>query len=354
MTTVDWNYRLRCGEGLKPGWAGIMQLTNGFVAAGLPDTSISTYLLDADNIGATYINLDSKGQVRPRATRERFVRDAIRKARGHQRGNHGVRDRHEAVEALVGLRELVDQDPTRWRGRSGAITRTVLYAAFEIAIARGSFEFNASVRQLADASNVGVKGAHSAIRRLTDWFDVISLGTGTRATTFRFKSVHEVPTATLTVLVETEPEGCREFLAHDIWRHDGLGKSTARVYQSARSMTWAISTDIAAELGLTRRTVTKHLTKLKAVGIAASASAGFEGTLWVVYPTQFPGHPLNDLDAAAAALGILGKGQEQRARNQERAQHRAEFLRNQRQRKQADSNKRARGTDGNARSLDAS
>lgn len=214
MTSVDWIHRLRCGEGLKPGWNGIMQLANGLVAAGMPDTSIRTLLLDESHEGNSYINVDSNGRPRPRATRERFARNAIHKAREFQRSAAPLQDRAQATEKLVRLREAVDRDPTRWKGRGGATDRAVLYAAFDIAIARGSLEFNAPVRQLADGANVGVRGAHAATHRLRDWFTVVTLGAGTRASTFRFRP--EEPTATLSVLVETEPEGCSEYLSLDI------------------------------------------------------------------------------------------------------------------------------------------
>jgi hypothetical protein len=340
MSKIDWNYRLRCGEGLKPGWAGIMQLTNGFVAAGLPDTSIRTYLLDTDNVGAEYVNFNSDGRLRPQSTRERFVMDAVRKARIRQVNGTGVRDRAEAIEQLIRLRELIDADPSCWRGRGGANDRAVLYAMFDIALARGSIEFSASVRQLADGANIGVRGAHGSLRRLSDWYVVVSLGSGTRATTFRLRPPPEVPTATLSVPEGTDPEGCTEYLAHDVWRHDGLGKSTARIFDL---ITWDYRTaaEIAAGLGVQRRTVTKHLTKLKRYDLADHLDG-----IWHISI----GDDLKALDALAADLGILGKGQEQRDKHHQRSANRAEFVRYQRQRKSEDRIAHARGTNGNARS----
>ena len=192
-----------------------MQLANGLVAAGMPDTSIRTLLLDESHEGNSYINVDSKGRPRAaRATRER-LRETPSTRPASSSGRRGpLQDRAQATEKLVRLREAVDRDSDPVERRGGATDRAVLYAAFDIAIARGSLEFNAWVRRLADGANVGVRGAHAATHRLRDWFTVVTLGAGTRASTFRFRP--EEPTATLSVLVETEPEGCSEYLSLDI------------------------------------------------------------------------------------------------------------------------------------------
>lgn len=341
MSRVDWHHRLRCGEGLRPGWAGIMQLSNAFVAQGLSDTAIRSRLLDVNNEGARFINISSIGQVRPTSKRERMVTSAISKAREHQDSSRPIGDKAEAIETLARIRDHVDDDPTRWKGTGGATDRAVLYAALDIAMKRGSLEFNASVRQLADGANVGVRGAHSAKRRLNDWFEVVSLGAGTRASTLRFR--REAPTATLNVPEGTEPEGCGEYLRHDLWRHDGLGKSTARVYDVFFAKSVWTAAEIADQLGLTRRTITKHLTKLRRVGLLEEPDRSDDTAYWMT-PDQAS---YEALSAIASELGLDGKGEAQRQQHHARSENRAAFLRHQRQRKQ-DRRGAAGGTNGNA------
>jgi hypothetical protein len=41
---------------VREGWAGIMQLANGFVRAGLPETTVRSLLLQPSNEGTRFLN----------------------------------------------------------------------------------------------------------------------------------------------------------------------------------------------------------------------------------------------------------------------------------------------------------
>ena len=320
VSAADRYSRLRTGEGLKPGWAGVMQVANGLLAAGAPEPTIRGCLLEPSNEGARYVNLDSNGHVRPTSTRERFVRDALRKARIRQ-SRRGIGDRGEAMERLAALRDAIDNDASRWKGTGGATDRAVLMAAFDFAAKRGALTFTASIRELADVANVGIKGAWNATGRLSDWLTVVQVGRGTLGTTFRFNGRDGNPLCPR----RTEPEGCRDVrTTSDVWRWEALGKSTARVF-SHLGLEPRSAIQLAELLEVDPRTVRRHLAKLKVHGLAARVLDG-----WIRGPA--------DLELVAEELGVFGRGTEQRSQHRTHSEQRRAFLesreRTQRQRKE--------------------
>ncbi len=309
MSAVGWYAKLRTGSNLKPGWAGVCQITNGLMAADVPETTIRDALMEVSNEGGRYLHFDSNGEQRPRSTTERMVRDAIRKTRSRHTTRPTMKDRAETIGYLAELRSFVDADPRRWHGRGGGTDRAVLLAAFEIAMTIGKVEFNASVRQLADAANIGVKGALNATKRLSDWLEIVELGHGTLGSTLRFRGYHGNPLCPL----ETVPEGCRhDLMTSDVWRWEGLGKSAARVYE-ALDGTPTPSAQIAAAMGISGRTARYHLAKLRSNGLAVAGGDG-----WVCLH-----RPLADL---AEELGVAGRGESQRLLHRSRVIQRGLYL----------------------------
>lgn len=304
MSAADWFGRLRTGEGLRSGWAGPMQIVNGLLAAGVPEPTIRGCLLEPSNEGVRYLHFDSAGRPRPRATTERFVRSALAKARRHQEESTGFVDRAAALAFLAGIRASVDDEPGRWKGRGGASDRAVLLAALDLAMERGATTFGASVRQLADGANIGVKAAFSSIGRLSDWLEVIERGAGTRASTLRLRGRHGNARGRHGDPLcprRTEPEGCDDVrTTADVWRWGAgaLGKSTAYVYAQLGASPRSTA-DLAAALDVDPRTVRRHLAKMREHQLAITVLDG-----WIRGPA--------DPDDVADAIGVAGRGAAQR------------------------------------------
>ncbi len=315
MSRIDWRHRLQTGEGIRDGWAGVMQLANGFVSAGLPETAVRSMLLEPTNEGARFLNFDSKGNPRPAAERERQARNAVRSASRHQINGTPFRDRAETVEQLATLQGLADADPARWKGAGGATERAVLQACIEIALDVGCSEFWASIRQLADRANVSVGAAKRARSRLRrDWLEVIVEGAGTRAAVLRLRTnLNAVPKWNPLSLWKEEPMGSTWCASHDLWRgNPGLGKATGRVYALLQPAPQPAG-EIATALGVETRVATKHLRKLERYELAERWQDG-----WALGSA--------DVDDVATDLGVAGRRADQHARHRVHAEQRAEYL----------------------------
>lgn len=307
---AKWVHRLSTGDGVSPGWAGVMSIVNGLAAAGEPDTSIRQMLSDEGHAGVRYLHFDSKGFPRPQATRERFVRSAIQKVRARHAGSQPDRNRADVIADLARVREAVDSDPTCWKGRGGATSRSVFLACIAIAEAAGRREFGASARQIADHANVGVHAAHSATQRLIGLgrLRLVEKGSGTLASVWRLQ-VGRLGNL-LSVPLETELEGSADFLNHDVFRWGALGKSKARVYGFLGQAPASVA-DLGVALGVVPRTVRYHLADLERYGLAARSPEG-----WIA----------GDADPASVAriLEVDGRGERQRIEHKQRAQSRRE------------------------------
>ncbi len=323
-----WLRRLRTGEGVSNDWPGVCSITNGLLAAGLPESTIRTLLLDESNEGVRYVHSSSAGKHRPAATRERMVRDAIRKAHAWQARSKPLRDRGGVIEQIALIRAAIDDDPGRWTGRAGATDRAVLLGLLATAERLGRMEFDCSIRGIADEAAVGVKGAHGAIRRLRAWVRVVELGAGTRATRWRLEQSRGQHTGS--VLRGTDVS-CRDDRGghvgnarrHDAFRWTGLGKSKLRVYELLGSDPVG-SSEIATTLGIEARTARRHLHRLEAFDLAHCVLDG-----WVLAGA--------DLDQVAVELGVAGDGERQREKHAVHSGERRKWLaeRRRREREQA-------------------
>lgn len=309
MTAADWNYRLRTGDGLKAGWAGVMQIVCGLMASGEDELDIQPKLMDPTMEGVRYLNFSSNGQPRPIATRQRLVRNSIQKARRHIEVSTRLTDRGAAVEELARSKAIVDNDPQRWKGRGGATDRAVVLGAIQIAMAKGNTRFNASVHQLADAANVGVKGAFKATERLRDWLELVELGRGTRASTWQLRVRDGNPLCPRKDSSEGF-HGAR--FDSDVFRWEGLGKSLERVYALLGDSPLSAS-ELAMLLEVTAGTIRRHLRTLESHGLAVRLLDGWcRGTA--------------DLEDVAVTLGVDNRGYQQRLQHRTRAKLRKEYL----------------------------
>ena len=187
--------------------------------------------------------------------------------------------------------------------------QAVLLAAFDIAERVGKVQFDASVRVLADAANVSDMAANRAMHRLDDWLQIVTRGAGTRGSTVRLRGRQRYP---LCPSKRQGLVGTVQCLTHDLWRHDGLGKSTGRVYELLTAEP-ASAEEIGSRLGVKRRAATVHLTKLKRRELADYVTDG-----WVRGPA--------DPDLLAVEFGAAGTADRQRQRHRERVALRREYL----------------------------
>ena len=290
--TADWLRRARTGEGIAPDWSGVMSVTNGLVASGLPDTSIRTILLDEDNAGARFINVSSRGYQRPRSVRERQVANAIRTAHARQRRSNRLRDRKEVVVECARLRLAVQDAPEQWTGKGGATDQAVLLGLIGIAERVGRLKVGASVRELGDAANVTACTAYRALHRLAArrWLRIMEVGSGTRASVICLERAQLQPSGSS---LTGEDEGCSNArLTADAWRWGrGLGKRAAHVY-GLLTYEPVTTRDLAALLAIQPGTARRHLHRLEDYDLARRTAAG-----WV----RGPGRPGRDRAGAGRA-----------------------------------------------------
>ena len=206
-----------------------------------------------------------------------------------------------------------------WPGRRGPGTQAVLLALIDKASLTGRFEFNASLRELADLS--GISGLQTVRRGLAALQDAGVLRDGDpreldrdescpayrRSSPRRLVWLQEMETFLDQAATDIATE---EALAHDVWRNRvGLGKSAQRLYR-ALTTTPGTPAELAGLLGVTVRTVRRQLKSLQLNGLAACRSDGS----WR--------HVEMDLDVLASEIGAQGRGERQR---QKHAQQRAGY-----------------------------
>lgn len=321
-----WLRRLRTGEGVSPNWSGVMAIAYGLAEAEVPEETMRTLLLEPSSEGTRYIHFSSAGKPRPTATRERMVREAIRKARARQAAR--PRDRASVIETLGEIRLAIDSRPDRWRGRAGATDRAVLLAAISIAERLGRLEFDESVRGLADEAGVGVKAAHTSTRRrLSAWLRIVEVGVGTRASRWRLQRLRAQPTGS--VFARPTDVGCRDERTacvgnarrHDVFRWTALGKSTLRIYELLDVEPVGTS-EIAIAAGIAPVTARTHLARLAKHDLAVRVLDG-----WVIGPAE--------LDGVAGQLGVAGRGDDERRRHALRAEQRRAYVDERRRRERA-------------------
>ncbi|MEX2275244.1 MAG: hypothetical protein WEA10_06750 [Actinomycetota bacterium] len=226
-----------------------------------------------------------------------------------------MRDRGEVAEHVDEIRSAIDANPDRWSGRAGATDRKVLLGACAISDRVGKIEFYAGIRMLSDEAGVGVKGTHAALPRLCadGWIREITKGSGSASSVWRLEragthgnAARNSEQPAFTVL--RNPEGCREYLTHDVWRWEALGPRKEQVYALLGAEPIA-SHDVALMLAIIPRTARKHLRQLALRSLAVRAPDG-----WV--------RGDRDLDDLARELEVLDKGEDQRREHGERTAQR--------------------------------
>jgi DNA-binding MarR family transcriptional regulator len=281
-------------------------------------------MLDPENAGGQKVQEIAalKGQIRA----ERYVEGRWRKATARVRNRPAITDRADAICEL--LRVDVSSRGTPWRGTGGASDWAVLTAHLSVARRTAKLTYDASVREIAEIAGVHASTVSRAHRRLIAgrWLRRSTRRRRLHADTWTLRVPSERPrpdrNTQTSPVVEVErpdrntqtspPGGCEECVASspsagaagDAWRwRRGLGKSAQRIWE--RLLRPRTARDLARCLGVTTRTVQKHLVVLARFDLAVRDGTG-NWRRGAVSP-----------DGAAARLGALGIGLHQRLQHQE-------------------------------------
>ncbi len=241
-----------------------MALAVALVNAGWTFNDWHQELTDPRNGAASWYRTDKNGRTRSNWTR-RIERD-WGKAEAFVNRSAGIESRTEATHQIGLHREQAASLP--WPGRAGPTDRAVLTALHQIATARGSLRFAASVRDVATASGVSRTTAGRSLKRLQEaqWIrlDIAAhLGSGTAAT-YR-----------LTSKPGREANGfivpARADTGSDVWR--GMGRTAAHIYDALSLVPMSIG-DLVQATGRCAKTVGRHLSVLASQGLAQEAWPG--------------------------------------------------------------------------------
>jgi len=216
------------------------------------------------------------------------------------------------------FQQLREHARTRqWAGRTGSTDQAVYLALLDQAERAGTLtRVGFSTRDAALAAGVARGTASKALKRLTEQ-DLIH-----RAVRFGDRSTHATEWTIETQIdppsscpLSNEAGGSIYGPSHDLWRYGtGLGKTAGRILQ-ALSQSPKTAAELQAELGMSMRTIRKHLRRL----IDGDVVERRPGHYYAVSPTA-------DLDALAREIGVAGRGAAQAAQYHQERKGYKEYL----------------------------
>lgn len=180
----------------------------------------------------------------------------------------GISNRDDALAAVDDWLSLLDLAP--WRGQSGSTDRAVAEAVGRWAKRRGGVRFAAGIDEVAIEAGVHYATAARSLKRLAAarWVRVATPPTATRATVWLLTLPDEHVDAYLNgTYMRTARDACDD-LGADWARWDAIGKTGVRIWRACRS--GASTAQLAAQFGLSERTIRYHLRRLKAFGAVHS------------------------------------------------------------------------------------
>ncbi len=284
----------------------LMALITAMVAAHWSPDRAWRVLIDVRNAGGDPLRTDRHGK--PQRKPRLYFEKAWSGAEEYLTTHPPIRDRAGAVERLVAMREAATG--ARWSGRGGATDRAVLDILISMAMRAGRLHIHASVRDVAVGVGCNPVTASRSLKRLeaTRWIARVSNATPTLAAQFKLKMPRGGTLPQHSGFREPENYASDELIETFCWA--GLGWSKHRVYAALGSEPISAS-DLAAALGVTPRTVARHLRRLASHGLAIRVLDG-----WTRGAT--------DLLEVAVWLGTAGRRERQREQHiRERAGRRA-------------------------------
>ena len=309
-----------CRSGGVDGWQENRSATAAAVTLGMVNASWTfpdflAAVLDQQNVGLDHLRTQrtANGRLVPRtdvkATARRMWAGRIRFALAHP-------PQHPPTATPPGLDQVAAAaaaaDPRRWAGQGGPSERAVLEVLLGSARRTGRPVVGGAVRTLALKTGLTPSTTARALTRLRQggWLDVVAVGQGREATTYRLR----VPDAGVRAAgTGTDPGGTLarrpcpteesaapavfelgvQARAHDAMTWRGLGRYGGLLLDVLRAGPHSPA-QMAARTGLNARTVRLHLRRLAAASLASPDADG----LWRAH--------LLLLDEAALALGAAG------------------------------------------------
>lgn len=202
-----------------------------------------------------------------------------------------------------------------WPGRTGSTDHAVYLSLLQMSYLASSLSVAASVRNLAQLAGVGRDTASRAMKRLRE----VGLVELEIPATAEMASVYHLKGDFLNrTLPHTEGnDKCPTYFHHDAFRHGGLNKTGAMIYEYLR-MQPATQEQIVEYTGKSKKTVRKYLTeKFHLVDIITRETISMvkkENGKWIALEV--------DLDRVAEILGKKGKGEKDKRKfEQERLMH---------------------------------
>lgn len=288
----------------------VQSLALAFVDAGLDCDDLLRALLDGRNAGGDKVReLAAK---RGLGHARRYVRGSWKKAADFARRRPAIRDREDAIVALARIDAAIESSP--WPGRSGAVDWSVVRAHLRVARRLHDLAPDVSDRELAELAGVHYQTVARSHRRLqhAGWLRRLRRHHDANAARWQLRLPRtRRDTSVPHGLIPPEGDRCGAEVshpdgdpAHDVWRYGGgLGKIRCRVWGFLHQprTTW----EVAAWLGRVKRSAERHLSKLRAAGLAVQDPSG----------TWHRGEA--DADAVAKRLGVAGEAQRQRWRHED-------------------------------------
>ncbi len=312
--------------------AHMFSIVLSVVNCGMPEEEGYGMLLDQFRPGG--LALQQRHQGNPLRARQWFQKQWA-KAEQYMQDNPPMRDEHEVVAQICGLRDLADNHPELWSGVSGPYARNALGCVLHFATRAKTTNVRVSTRQAAEFMQCRQDTASKRLQQLSAEAVFVVRALDARCTVFRLNTVHEAQKR-----VSSPPSGGESTTdpllqqLPGLFSRAGLGPQAWRIYnvlpprpepaagttksprgdavlprtgegrrkgavegQEQRSGTVAGAgvtyAWIASELGISRDTVRRHLRRLLEVNLAVNHAGTFS-------------RGAADLDAVAWELGVHG------------------------------------------------
>ncbi len=266
-----------------------LALTLAAVNAGWTRTETVTALVDPGNVGGGHVQARRLSgrhgaglRARPAHDQDRLVGVLWERAVVRFLTAPAAGETPEVVAELAAVRQAAHDRPYLWGGQGGPSELLVLEALLDVAVEAVTATPTASTRQLAERTPVVHQTVSRALARLerAGWVELVEAPVGTLAGRFRVRIPAGLPAAAGVEAVadrvgELPAPRWSSTGAHDVWVWHGLGRVAGRVYDQLTGAAPLGLRTLAARTGLHPATVSRHLRRLAAHGLARTGIHGW-------------------------------------------------------------------------------
>jgi len=213
---------------------------------------------------------------------------------------------HESQARQMAMAAITWAESRAWHGRTGAIDQLVFLAHAHIAYKAGRLTFAASCRDLAELAGI----SHMTATRATWRLCKSGLLVPERKAVADSANVFQLGNLDITLhsLSSSTVRKCNTTSNHDVFRHRGLGKSAAQIWQVVQDQPASID-EIAEQTGRHVKTIERAIERMSKLvdlltGELLPMIGGDASETYYALPV--------DLDRIAHALGTAGAGERQR------------------------------------------